>query len=169
MYDKMIIIINLTNLFVYNPQSFLGKNMKIGTAMKFLRELKGMTQDEMAEKLNMTPNGYSHIERDLGNPNLPKIEKIAKVFDMTTVEFLDFCENGATFFIGGDNQQTTHEHSSSNYYLFGKSGHETLLAELEKTNLTIKHKDELLEQQAREIQNLNKYIELLEKNLAKYE
>lgn len=152
--------------------------MKIGTAMKFLRELKGMTQDEMATKLNMTPNGYSHIERDLGNPNLPKIEKIAKVFDMTTLEFLDFCENGATFFIVGDNQQTVDKNSnnSSNYYICGKSGHETLLAELDKAKLIIEHKDELLSEKEkiivdkeREIQNLNKMIELLQKNLAKYE
>ncbi|STZ07495.1 HTH-type transcriptional regulator sinR [Moraxella caprae] len=143
--------------------------MKIGTAIKFLRELKGMTQDELAEKLNMTPNGYGHIERNLGNPNLPKIEKIAKVFDMTTVEFLDFCENGATFFIAGDNQQTGDSSNHQNYYICGKSGHETLLAELEKARATIQYKDELLAQQLREIQSLNKHIELLEKNLSKYE
>lgn len=150
--------------------------MQIGTAMKFLRELKNMTQEEIAEKLNMTPNGYSQIERNIGNPNLPKIEKIAKVFDMTTLEFLDFCENGATFFIAGDNQQTGDSSNHHNYYICGKSGHETLLAELEKANLTIQHKNELLTEKdksladkEREIQNLNKIIELLQKNLAKYE
>lgn len=142
--------------------------MKIGTAMKFLRELKGMTQDEMATKLNMTPNGYSHIERDLGNPNLPKIEKIAKVFDMTTLEFLDFCENGATFYISSDTQQHS-DNNSKNYYIFGKQGHEVLLTELENAQLIIQHKDELLAQQAREIQNLTKYIALLEKSLEKQE
>lgn len=152
--------------------------MKVGKAMKFLRELKNMTQEDMAEKLEMTTVGYQQIERNIGNPNLPKIEKIAKVFDMTTLEFLDFCENGATFFIVGDNQQTVDKNSnnSSNYYICGKSGHETLLAELDKAKLIIEHKDELLSEKEkiisdkeREIQNLNKMIELLQKNLAKYE
>lgn len=35
--------------------------MKIGTAIKFLRELKDMTQDEVAEKLHMTTNGYRQL------------------------------------------------------------------------------------------------------------
>lgn len=136
--------------------------MKIGTAMKFLRELKGMTQDEMATKLNMTPNGYSHIERDLGNPNLPKIEKIAKVFDMTTLEFLDFCENGATFYLAGS--QIDNQNSNYNYYIMGKNGHELLLAELEKQRVEIQCKNELLIEKERQIQVLQKLVEKLENN-----
>ncbi|UYZ68947.1 helix-turn-helix domain-containing protein [Moraxella bovis] len=135
---------------------------QIGKTLKRLRALKGFTQEHMAEKLHMTTDGYAQIERDVGNPNLPKIEKIAKIFDMTTVEFLDFCENGATFYISGDAQQNNNTDSKlSMYYLFGKNGHETLLAELEKSELTIQHKDELLEQKQNEINALKEIIELL--------
>lgn len=137
--------------------------MKIGKAMKVLRELKGLTQDEMAEKLEMTTNGYTQIERNIGNPNLPKIEKIANVFDMTTLEFLDFCENGATFYISTDNQQISGDNHGKNYYIFGKNGHEMLLAELEKAELTIKHKDELLIQKDNEIMALKEIIALMKK------
>lgn len=138
--------------------------MKIGKIMKKLRELNNLTQEQMAEKLNMTTQGYALIEHDNSNPNLPKIEKIAKVFDMTTLEFLDFCENGATFYITGDSQQTNGDNCGSNYYLFGKQGHELLLSELEKAELTIKHKDELLEQQKREIEILRELVNALKKS-----
>lgn len=135
---------------------------QIGKTLERLRTLKGFTQEHMAEKLHMTTDGYAQIERDIGNPNLPKIEKIAKIFDMTTVEFLDFCENGATFYISGDTQQNNNTDSKlSMYYLFGKTGHETLLAELEKAEMAIQHKDELLEQKQNEINALKEIIELL--------
>lgn len=136
--------------------------MKIGKAMKTLRELKGLTQEEMAEKLNMTTNGYTQIERNVGNPNLPKIEKIAKVFDMTTLEFLDFCENGATFYVSTDNQQTS-DNYGRNYYIFGKNGYEMLLAELEKQESIIQLKDELLTQKDNEIAALKEIIALMKK------
>ena len=46
--------------------------MKIGKKLKRLREIYGFTQEAMAEKLDMTVNGYAQIERDIGNPNLRK-------------------------------------------------------------------------------------------------
>lgn len=141
--------------------------MKIGTAIKFLRELKDMTQDEVAEKLHMTTNGYRQIENNISNPNLPKIEKIAKVFDMTTLEFLDFCENGATFYINGVDNNSSNSNNNNHYYICGKSGHEILLSELDKAKLTIQHQSELIQQQKREIENLNKLIDLLQQNSEK--
>lgn len=130
--------------------------------MKALRELKGLTQEEMAEKLKMTTNGYTQIERNIGNPNLPKIEKIAKVFDMTTLDFLDFCENGATFYVSTENQQINDNHGKI-YYMFGKHGHEMLLAELEKSESIIQLKDELLAQKDNEIAALKEIIALMKK------
>lgn len=133
---------------------------KVGKVIKKLRELRGLTQEEMAERLSMTTNGYAQIERDVGNPNLPKIEKIAQVFDMTVVEFLDFCENGATFYISSENQQSGDNHAK-NYYIFGKNGDDLLLSELEKSELIIQHKDELLKQKDNEIAALRELIDLL--------
>lgn len=131
--------------------------------MKALRELNGFTQEDMAEKLAMTTNGYAQIERDLGNPNLPKIEKIAQVFDMTALEFLDFCENGANFYIASNHNNQTSE-NARNYYLFGKQGQELLMAELDKAELTIQHKTELIAQKDAEIAALKRVITLLEQS-----
>ena len=62
-----------------------------------LRELNGLTQDEMAEKLKMTTKGYTRIEHDLGNPNLPKIEKIAKIFDYDCAGIFGFLRKWRKF------------------------------------------------------------------------
>lgn len=134
--------------------------MKIGKLLKRLREMSGKTQDEMAEEIHMSKNGYTHIEYDKGYPTLDKIEQIAKVFNMSTVEFLDFCENGATFYLAGN--QIENQHSSYNYYVMGKNGHELLLAELERKDLELQHKDKLLIEKERQIQTLQKIVDMLE-------
>lgn len=136
--------------------------MKIGKLLKRLREMSGKTQEEMAEEIHMSKNGYTHIEYDKGYPTLDKIEQIAKVFNMSTVEFLDFCENGATFYLAGS--QIDNQNSNYNYYIMGKNGHELLLAELEKQRVEIQCKNELLIEKERQIQVLQKLVEKLENN-----
>lgn len=128
--------------------------MKIGKILKRLREMSGKTQDEMAEAINMSKSGYTHIEHDKGYPSLDKIEQIAKVFNMNTIEFLDFCENGATFFLSGN--QVENQNSTYNYYVMGKNGHELLLAEIEKQRLELQHKNELLKEKDKQIRLLEK-------------
>ncbi|WP_083874827.1 helix-turn-helix domain-containing protein [Moraxella macacae] len=130
--------------------------MKIGKILKRLREMSGKTQDEMAEVMHMSKSGYTHIEHDKGYPSLDKIEQIAKVFNMSTIEFLDFCENGATFFLSGD--QVENQNSTYNYYVMGKNGHELLLAEMEKQRLEIQYKDELLKEKDKQIKLLEKLV-----------
>lgn len=134
--------------------------MKIGKAMKKLREINQMTQEDMAEKLGMTTNGYTQIEYDISKPNLSKIEKIAQIFDMTTLEFLEFCESGATFYISSNTQQNS-DNNSSNYYIFGKQGQETLLAELQKNELELRYKDELLAEKEKMLSAKDREIEVL--------
>ncbi|ELA09103.1 hypothetical protein MOMA_01810 [Moraxella macacae 0408225] len=118
--------------------------------------MSGKTQDEMAEVMHMSKSGYTHIEHDKGYPSLDKIEQIAKVFNMSTIEFLDFCENGATFFLSGD--QVENQNSTYNYYVMGKNGHELLLAEMEKQRLEIQYKDELLKEKDKQIKLLEKLV-----------
>lgn len=134
--------------------------MKVGRVLKRLREMSGKTQDEMADEIHMSKTGYTHIEYDKGYPSLDKIEQIAQVFNMSTVEFLDFCENGATFYLAGN--QIENQHSNYNYYVMGKNGHELLLKELEKKDLEISHKNQLLEEKERQIQFLEKLVKKLE-------
>lgn len=89
-----------------------------------------------------------------------KIEQIANIFDFSVLEFLDFCENGASFYISSEIQQAS-DNNSNNYYIFGKNGYELLMMQLEKAELVIKHKDELLLQKQAEIDLLKEMLKNL--------
>ena len=53
-----------------------------------VRESKAWSQEQMAEKLNMSLNGYAKIERGETKLYLDKLEQIAQVFDIDVVELM---------------------------------------------------------------------------------
>lgn len=53
--------------------------------LKRLREEKGFSQKEMADKLNIAPSAYFRYEKD-GEPNIEKLKKIAICLDTTLDE-----------------------------------------------------------------------------------
>ena len=61
-------------------------SMFINEKIRFMRQQKGWTQEEMAYKLNMSPNGYGNIERGHTNINMIKLKKIAALFDENLLE-----------------------------------------------------------------------------------
>jgi transcriptional regulator with XRE-family HTH domain len=54
--------------------------MSVNEKIKLVREAKGFTQEQVAEKLQMSKNGYGDIERGATDPKLSKLEKIAEAF-----------------------------------------------------------------------------------------
>lgn len=60
--------------------------MDINEKIRKLRESNSWSQEQMAEKLNMSLNGYAKIERGESNIYLEKLEQIAQVFDIDVVE-----------------------------------------------------------------------------------
>lgn len=61
----------------------------IGKKLKALRKENGYTQKDLAIKLDVTRQAISLWEKDLRDPDLPTLIKIAKLFDITTDELLD--------------------------------------------------------------------------------
>ncbi|UOF90768.1 helix-turn-helix transcriptional regulator [Fodinisporobacter ferrooxydans] len=59
--------------------------------LKWLREKRGLTQAEMAEKLNMSQPGYSKIESGRSEPNLETLVKLPKILgeDLNFIVGLD--------------------------------------------------------------------------------
>ncbi len=130
--------------------------MKVNEKIRLVRETHSWSQEEMADKLSMSTNGYAKIERGETRLNLPKLEQIAKIFDMDLVELLSVSDKGLVYVVG-DNNTNTGAHN--NYY--GVS--QELTAEIEKLKLALIHKDELLAQQEREIKTLQSLVEALKK------
>jgi transcriptional regulator with XRE-family HTH domain len=59
--------------------------MLINEKIRFMRQQKGWSQEEIADRLNMSPNGYGNIERGYTNINMTKLNEIAELFDATDI------------------------------------------------------------------------------------
>jgi transcriptional regulator with XRE-family HTH domain len=60
----------------------------IGNRISQLRREKGLTQEEMAEKLGVTPQAVSKWENDISYPDILLLPKIAKLLGVTVDELL---------------------------------------------------------------------------------
>ena len=60
----------------------------IGETIASLRKEKGMTQNELAEKMNVTDKAVSKWERDLSCPDINTISKLADVLNVSVEELL---------------------------------------------------------------------------------
>ncbi|UYZ70267.1 helix-turn-helix domain-containing protein [Moraxella bovis] len=111
-----------------------------------LREQNDWTQEQMAEKLGITRNGYAKIERGESMPNLERLNDIATLFGVEITELLDnkniFC-------------QISESHSNTINY----NSDQSLVSEIEKLKLTLSYKDELLAQKDKEIELLRKLLD----------
>ncbi len=123
--------------------------MKIHEKIRSMRESKNLSQEEMAEKLNMSVNGYSKIERGETNSHIPKLEQIAKVFD---VHLFELMANDRNVYLISDN--------GNNWCnVIGSSAE--IAFEIQKLQMTVSHKDEVIDFQKREIGRLEEIIELM--------
>lgn len=61
--------------------------MTIGARIKELRLRRGLTQDQIAEKLNMNRANFSHYERDTAVPPSEMLGKIADILN-TSADYL---------------------------------------------------------------------------------
>ncbi|MBF0752307.1 MULTISPECIES: helix-turn-helix transcriptional regulator [unclassified Pasteurella] len=140
--------------------------MDLKEKIRTMREIRKWSQEEMAEKMNMSLNGYARIERGETKLSLEKLEQIANIFNMDALEFMQTANKGVYFMLNdsADNNNVTYYGSSELNYI-----------ELEKLKLTIqnkddlilfkdeiiKNKDELLIQKQNEIESLKEIISLL--------
>jgi transcriptional regulator with XRE-family HTH domain len=66
--------------------------MSIGEKITAFRKRKGFSQEEMAERLGMTPQGYGKIERGDTDVNYSRLEQIAKELETNVEEVVGFGE-----------------------------------------------------------------------------
>jgi len=60
----------------------------LSTNIKNLRQRNNLTQEEFAEKIGLSLNGVSNIERNRYQPTAATIDKICEVFEITPQELL---------------------------------------------------------------------------------
>lgn len=58
------------------------------TDIKKIREKRGITQKELAAKLNVSPSTVSQWENGLRNPSLVNVKRVSNILHCTTDELL---------------------------------------------------------------------------------
>lgn len=115
-----------------------------------MREERNWSQEEMAVRLNMSTNGYAKIERAETKAHIPKLEKIAKLFGMDLIALMSFGE-----------KHICPINDNPNYGCNAIGSSRDLASEIQKLQLIVNHKDEIIEHQKREIAHLQEMFELL--------
>ncbi len=127
--------------------------MKTNEKLRQLREMQNWSQEEMAEKMQMSASGYAKIERGDSTLNIERLEQIAQIFNIDIADLMS--QNKGFVFVVGDYDYG--DNNNIHYY----TTTDTIIRENEKLKLIIEHKDELLKQQKREISLLNELVKTL--------
>ena len=60
----------------------------IGDKIRYFRNLKNWSQEEIAHRLNISLPAYSKIERNITDVSFSRLNQIAKVYGITLIELL---------------------------------------------------------------------------------
>lgn len=121
--------------------------MSVKDNLYTLRKERNLSQEQMAERLGMSKNGYGKLERGESRLTIEHLEQIATVFNIDIVELLRG-DSDLNLMIVGDN----HSHCTNTNCSHGNK------QEMEKLQLIINHKDELLSQKDKEIELLRRLL-----------
>ena len=131
--------------------------MSVNEKIRKIREAKDWSQEQMAEKLDMSLNGYAKIERGESKIYLDKLEQIAQVFDIDVIELMQ-----------SDGRNICFQIESPLGSIYQGGGETQLLIEIERLKLALSHANEkeellnkLLEQKDNAIQELKDLINIL--------
>ena len=135
--------------------------MSVNDKVRALRELNNWSQEEVAERMQISESSYSRLERGKSKLDLEKLEKLAAIFKIDVAELIASDGKGLILFNG----ENSCNHSS--YYL----GHqEELIWEVEKLKLQLQHekelriaKEEMLQQKNDGIQALRQILSIFQK------
>ena len=131
--------------------------MSVNEKIRKIREAKDWSQEQMAEKLDMSLNGYAKIERGESKIYLDKLEQIAQVFDIDVIELMQ-----------SDGRNICFQIESPLGSVYQGGGETQLLIEIERLKLALSHANykegllnKLLEQKDSEIKALKEFVRML--------
>lgn len=72
-------------------KSFL---LKLGARLKAIRKARGLTQESLAEKADLTPQYLSRLESGQQSPSLEAVARLAEALELEVWELFDFEHEG---------------------------------------------------------------------------
>ena len=88
--------------------------MDVNRKIRIMREIKNWTQEEMAEKLGMSHNGYAKIERGETKLYLEKLNQIAQIFNIDLSDLISDQEHNV-FFLLNETHDEAHREKSRHF------------------------------------------------------
>lgn len=132
---------------------------KIRQNIRDIRESKKLTQQEMAERLNLSVTGYSKIERGETELTAKRLYQIADALEIGLYDLVPNTNDGVVVFNNNDN--------FSHFNLM--VGSPALESEITHLRYIIEAKDALLDAREREIESLKSQITVLQKLISALE
>lgn len=136
--------------------------MSINDSIRELREKNDWTQEQLADRIGMSKNGYAKLERGESQITFERLKQIANAFELDIVDLVKLSEKSFICQIS--------ENHSTNYYVSHANHDDSslLLAEIERLKLINLHKDEIIQlkeqalaQKVQENDTLKQLIEML--------
>lgn len=134
--------------------------MKVNEKIRILREDHSYSQEDMAEKMFISPNTYGKIERGETRLTLEKLEKIAAIFNISVVDLMKDEEKNIAYQINNNSSGINAVTISSDLAELQR-----ILADNEKFKLIIEHKEEIIKFQNELISQKDLIIESLQREL----
>ncbi|WP_291109799.1 helix-turn-helix domain-containing protein [Flavobacterium sp. UBA6195] len=64
--------------------------VKVGLQIQRIRELKGLSQQDLAAKCNFEKSNMSRLEAGKVNPTISTLEKVASALEINIIELFNF-------------------------------------------------------------------------------
>ena len=121
-----------------------------------MRTVKGLSQEDIAEKLGISANGYGKIERGETDVQWSRLQKIAEVLGISVKDLITLNDKTFVNLNLGRDQNNNMASEQSNY---------EVKYELEKANLLIEQKDKEIILLREQIAQLKEMIELMKQKI----
>ena len=136
--------------------------MKTQDKIRAISTQQKISQEQMAERLDLTPQSYSKIESGKTKLSLDRIQQIAQILNIDVTELIHNNDNGVFLLI---NENCTNENLNNGAIIYHGNqqsiNEQELKHDNEKMQLIITHKDEIIEQLKQENALLKQMLNLL--------
>jgi transcriptional regulator with XRE-family HTH domain len=130
--------------------------MQLHEKIHFMRKFKGLSQEDIAEKLGISANGYGKIERGETDVQWSRLQKIAEILDMSVKDLVSLSDKTFVNLNLGRDQNNNMASEQTNC---------EIKYELEKANLLIEQKDKEIILLREQIAQLKEMIELMKQKI----
>jgi transcriptional regulator with XRE-family HTH domain len=88
--EAFIIVSDYNNVRGAMKEIIMNTKQSIGRRIKVLRRKRGLSQEEVASKADISPNYVSRMERGTENPTLDMLIKISEALNVELWELFDY-------------------------------------------------------------------------------